>query len=161
MSTYRRLSDRWDAWRVRCRETLAHYTPRALTYYPFEVLAIVVGLLVGLTLLTGVVAPTSLAILLPNVVYWAYAVGVTVGGVTSAIGLWTDNPLILAPGLQLLGGCYWVYALATLAASSFAVAGFAFGAFSVLGLLCIVRASHFRRLLDIQRGATNLGRPPT
>ena len=160
MSRYRRWADRWDVWRTRLREVVSHYTPHVLTYYPFEILATIVGLLVGITLLLGLVAPTSLALLLPDVVYWAYAAGVTIGGVTTAVGLYTKNSLVLAPGLQLLGGSYGVYALAVIAVSGFVSGGVAFGAFLILGLLCFVRASHFRRLLDIQRGATNLGRPP-
>ncbi len=156
MTRYRKLADRWDAWRTHLREMQARYTPHILTFYPFEVLATVVGLLVGLTLLLGIVAPASLALVLPSVVYWAYAVGVTIGGVTTAAGLWTKNNLILAPGLQLLGGSYGVYALAVLATSGFATGGVAFGAFILLGLLCLIRATHFRRLIDIQKGATRL-----
>lgn len=155
---YRPLADRWDVWRTRLRETLAHYTPHTLTYYPFEVLASMVGLLVGLPLLLGLAAPTSLVLLLPDAVYWLYAVMVSVGAGTTAVGLHARNSLVLASGLQLLGGSYLVYALATVAISGFSVAWLVFGAFSTLGLLCVVRASHFRRLLDIQKGATNIER---
>lgn len=158
MSRYRSLADRWDARLTRFREIVAHYTPNVLTFYPFEVLATVVGLLVGISLLLGVVAPTSLALLLPDIVYGAYAVGLTLGGLTTAVGLYSKNNLVLAPGLQLLGGSYLVYSLAVLAISGFATGGVAFGAFVLLGLLCLIRASHFRRLLDIQKGAIDLGR---
>ncbi len=138
------------------RERLSRLIPSALTNYPFEVLAAFIGLCIGLPLLVGLAAPTSLVILLPSIGYWAYTVALVLGGATTAVGLKTKHPLVLASGLQLLGGSFLVYGLATAALSGFATAWLAFGAYAVLGVIALVRSLHFRRLLDIQRGATNM-----
>lgn len=140
------------------REKVAHVTPRVLIDFPFEILATSVGLLIGLPLLIGLAAPSSLVLLLPAVVYWIYAVMLVIGAVTTAVGLRTGHMMILAPGLQLLGGSYIVYALATVAVAGWGIAWAAFGCFSVLGLISLLRSSYFRRLIDIQRGATRLRR---
>lgn len=156
MTRYAETSDRLTAAHARFRARTAHLLPPALTNYPFEVLAAFLGLIVGLPLLAGLAAPTSLVTILPAFGYWAYAVALVLGGGTTAVGLRTKHPLALASGLQLLGGSYVVYGLATVAVAGWAVAWLSFGAYAVLGGLAIIRALHFRRLVDIQRGATHL-----
>ncbi len=150
------MTARWDSWRARFRERIAHRTPRVIVDYPFEVFATTVGLLIGLPLLIGFAAPTSLVVLLPSAVYWIYAVMLFLGACTTAVGLRTKHSLILAPGLQLLGGSYCVYALATVAVAGWTVAWATFGCFGGLGLVSLIRSSYFRRLIDIQKGATKL-----
>lgn len=156
MSPYRARAERWDSRLARLRERVAHVTPRVVVGYPFEVFAASVGLIIGLPLLVGLAAPTSLVVLLPSFIYWVYAVMLVLGAGTTAVGLRTKHPLILAPGLQLLGGSYLVYALATVAVAGWAIAWAAFGCFCALGLVSLVRSSYFRRLIDIQKGASRL-----
>src|SRR5207244_3581493 len=98
--------------RARVREFVARHIPNALTNYPFEVLSSILGLLVGIPLLLGLAAPTSLVVMLPSIGYWAYAVALVLGGGTTAVGLRTKHPMVLASGLQLLGGSFGVYGLA-------------------------------------------------
>lgn len=156
--TGREANARWLKARARFRERAARFVPRVAVYYPFEILVCVVGFLMGLPLILGLARPTSLLLLLPAVVYIAYALMLVVGAATVAGGLRKqEHPLALASGLQLLGGCYGVYALAVVALSGWAVGWVTFTAFTILGLLCFARSSYFRRLVDIQTGAANLG----
>ncbi len=141
---------------VRLRERVAGRLPTVLTNYPFEVIVTFIALVIGLPLLCGLVAPTSLVVLLPSIGYWAYAAALVLGGIFTGVGLRLKSSAALSSGLQLLGGSYAVYGLATVALSGFATAWLAFGAFFGLGLVALVRALHFRRLLDIQEGATRL-----
>ena len=150
---------KYDSHVLKFRERLARFIPDVVTNYPFEIFASFVGLVIGLTLLAGLVSPGSLTALLPLFVYWAYAVALVLGSLTVAWGLRKRHPLVLASGLQLLGGSYAVYALAVVAVAGWSTAFAAFAAFLGIALVCLVRSLHFRRLIDIARGATNLGRP--
>ncbi len=156
MSKYHDAAEVWEHKMAYGRELLANLVPKALINYPFEVIASFLGLVIGLPLLIGLAAPTSLVVLLPSFGYWAYASALVIGGATAAVGLRTRHPLVLASGLQLLGGSYIVYGLAVVALSGFTVAWLSFGAYLAFGGLCMIRALHFRRVVDIQRGATAL-----
>lgn len=151
-----KLGDAMDVHGRRFRERLSRFIPYALTNYPFEVLAAFVGLFIGLPLLLGLAAPTSLVVLLPNVGYWIYASTIVLGASTIGLGLHFRNSMAVASGLQLLGGSFLIYGLAVVALSGFAVAWLSFGAYTIFGVLSWVRALHFRRLLDIQKGATSI-----
>lgn len=142
----------------RTRDWIAAHTPSVVTNYPFEVFVAFVGFVIGTTLLVGLASPTSLALLLPTGIYLAYATALVLGAITVAIGLRKQHALILSSGLQLLGGSYGVYALAVVAVSG-ATAGVAFILFVGTALVCLIRALHFRRLVDIKKGALNLRRP--
>ena len=147
---------RYSEWRAHLRERVARLTPEVVTYYPFEVFSAIVGLVIGLPLLVGLAAPTSLVVLLPNLVYWLYSVAMTLGAATTIAGLRHRSPMLLATGLQLSGGSYFVYGMATVIVAGLGTAWAAFGCFCGFGFVALIRSSHFRRLLDIQRGATRL-----
>lgn len=147
----------WHQSRCRFRAHVARRTPDVVTLNPFESLVAFIGLLIGITLLLGIAAPTSLVLLLPKAAYYVYAVALCLGGGTVAYGLRGGmRPLALAAGLQLLGGAFGIYGIATIALAGWATAALALAAYGALGLLCLIRAQHFRRLIDIQRGARRL-----
>lgn len=155
------VNARWTRVRTKLRARAARHTPRLVTNYPFEVFATLVGLIIGLPLLVGLAAPTSLVVLLPTVAYWIYAAALVLGSATVAIGLKMPHPLVIASGIQLLGGSYAVYGLAVVALAGWAIAWSSFACFIVLGVVCTMRASHFRRLVDIQEGARRLSKGRT
>lgn len=138
------------------RERISRLIPKAITNYPFEFLAFLVALFIGFPLVAGIAAPTSLLALLPTVAYWAYCAALLLGGATLAVGLRLRNAFVIASGLQLLGGSFGVYGLAVVAVAGLASGWLAFGAYTLLSLLSFVRALHFRRLVDIQEGATRI-----
>lgn len=132
--------------------------PGSVTNYPFEVMVGVIALLMGLPFLLGTTAPASLVALVGVVAFRAWAAALTLGGLTVLAGLRLPsrpNPLILAAGLQLAGGSFFVYALAVLIVlGSAGWTGLV--AYGLLCLLSMARATHFRRIVDIQKGATRL-----
>lgn len=138
------------------RERISRFVPKAITNYPFEILACLIALIIGVPLVLGIAAPTSLLALLPMAAYLAYCVALILGGATLAVGLRVRNAFVIASGLQLLGGSFGVYGLAVIAVSGVATGWLAFGAYCLLSLLAFVRALHFRRLVDIQEGATRI-----
>lgn len=156
--TGREAARRWDAARRKLREQAAQLTPRVLTCYPFEVLAAVIALLMGLPFLLGTVAPATLVGLVGSIAFNVWAAALTLGGATVAVGLRIGDrpsPLVVASGLQLLGGCFGVYAIAVGAA----LGGAGLTGLTAFGVLCVlswVRATHFRRVVDIQKGARHL-----
>lgn len=155
--TPRDVSRRWDASRRRLREWASRHTPKILTGYPFEVLAASVAILMGLPFLLGTAAPASLVALVGTIIFHVWAAMLAIGGVTVAVALRVADrhPAALAAGLQLAGGCFGVYALAVLAVLG--LAGWTgLAAYGLLCLLSFVRATHFRRIGDIQQGASNL-----
>lgn len=149
---------KYNSTRRKLREKAALLTPKVLTNYPFEVLVVVIALCMGLPFLMGAAAPASLVSLVGNLAFLAWSFALTLGGITVAVGLRVGdrpNPLVVATGLQLLGGCFGVYALAVIAAMG--LAGWTgLVAYGFLFLLSLVRATHFRRIVDIQRGARRL-----
>lgn len=158
MSAYRKRAASWDARRARVREWAARRTPKVLTNYPFEILAGVIALLMGLPFLLGTVAPASLIGLVGPIGFYAWAAGLTIGGATTLVGLRVGdrpNPMIVAAGLQLAGGAFAVYAIAVVVVLGL-VGWTAVSAYVLLALLSMVRASHFRRIVDIQKGARRL-----
>ncbi len=152
------MTRRWKTLRASLRAKIAHVVPDVVTLYPFEVFVAALGLIVGVGLVLGLAAPTSLVMLLHNVMYWAYAAALLLGGGSVALGLKVRLPLALASGLQLLGGSFIVYAIAVIAVVGLTAGFMGAAAFTVLGLVCLIRASYFRRLVDIQRGARLLER---
>lgn len=150
------VNRRWKGFRRAVRAKLARFTPTIVTSYPFEVFVTALGLIIGVPLVLGLAAPTSLVVLLPTFMYWAYAVAVILGACTVGVGLRTKHALVLAAGLQLLGGSFMVYALAVVAVAGWPSGFLAFAAFASLGLVCLIRSAHFRRLIDIQIGARQL-----
>lgn len=149
------VSQRWSQARRRIRERAAHLTPKVLTNFPFEVLVSVIAILMGLPFLLGTTAPASLVGLVGIVIFNVWAAMLVVGGLTVAVGLRIGDrptPLVVAAGLQLLGACFGVYALAVVAVLG--LAGWTgLVAYVLLCLLSLIRATHFRRIIDIQRGA--------
>lgn len=158
MSKYHDVSQSWDAWRARCRERVSRIVPRSVMEYPFEVMVGIIAVLMGLPFLIGTAAPASLIALVGTVAFYAWAAALTIGGVTVLAGLRLParpNPLITAAGLQLAGGAFGVYSIAivvVLGTSGWAV----LSAYVLLCIVSMIRASHFRRILDIQKGATRL-----
>lgn len=146
----------WNGLRRAVREKVAHSTPTVLVMYPFEVFAAGLALIVGLPLLLGLAKPGSLVLLLPMIAYIAYAVSLCLGSIIVFVALARRHAYGLASGLQLVGGSYAVYALAVVLAAGWTTAWAAFAAFALLGLLCVLRSSHFRRLIDIKQGAQRL-----
>lgn len=144
---------RWNERRRRWREKAAHLTPKVLTHYPFEVLAAVISLLLGGPLLTGLATSQVLLALVGPVPFYAWASGLVLGAVTAGVGLKIHNALVVASGLQLVGLGFLIFSIAI-----FAVVGGAGWAniivFVCLGLLSLIRATHFRRVIDIQIGAS-------
>lgn len=151
-------TSRWNGFRRSLREKIAHVTPRTVVTYPFEVLAACVSFIVGVPILAGLARPESLALLLPPVAYVAYGVALVLGAITVAVSLHRRRALGLSSGLQLLGGSFCVYAFAVIAVAGWSAAWAAFAAFLVLGLVSLIRSSHFRRIVDIQDGADRLCR---
>ncbi len=153
-----RYGDAWDTKRVQFRERLARIIPRVLTEYPYEILVGLIALLLGLPFLLGATAPASLLALVGTVAFHAWAAALVIGGFTVLVGLHLPaypNPLILAAGLQLAGGALGVYAIAALAVLG--VAGWTgFAAYVLLSVLSFVRSHHFRRIADIQKGASQI-----
>ena len=80
----------------RCRERISRLIPKALTNYPFEILACVLALFIGLPLVLGIAAPTSLLALLPVLAYVAYCAALILGGATLAGGLRIRNAFVIA-----------------------------------------------------------------
>lgn len=144
-------ADGWARRRAALRKSASRLTPNVVVYYPFEVFAGFVGFVFGFPLLLGIVAPTSLLLLLPAFAYWLYAIALVLGSLIVGIGLRKRNPFALASGLQLLGGCYFVYGIAAAVVMGISVAFAGLSAFVSFGAICLIRATHFRRLIDIQQ----------
>ena len=153
-----RYGDAWDAKRVRFRERISRFLPRVFLEFPFEVLGASVALLMGLPFLLGTAAPASLLALVGTYAFYAWAAALVIGGVTVLAGLHLPdypNSIILAAGLQLAGGAFGIYAIGALAVLG--LAGWTgFAAYFLLALLAFVRGLHFRRIADIQKGASQL-----
>lgn len=145
--------------RERLRAWASRRTPRILTQFPFEVLVAVIAICMGLPFLIGTAAPASLLAIVGTVFFHFWAAALVIGGGTIAIAMRIGerpNPLVLAAGLQLAGGCFAVYCLAIVAVLG--LPGLtALVAYLALSLLSFVRATHFRRVVDIQEGAGRLG----
>ncbi len=153
-----RAGDSWDRKRAHLRERVSRFIPRVLMEYPFEVLVGAVALLMGLPFLLGTAAPASLLALVGTVAFHFWAAALVIAGVTVFAGLYLPaypNPLILAAGLQLAGGAFGIYAISALAVLG--LAGWTgFAAYFLLAVLAFVRCHHFRRITDIQRGASQI-----
>lgn len=117
-----------------------------------------VALLMGLPFLLGTAAPASLLALVGTYAFYAWAAALVIGGVTVLAGLHLPdypNSIILAAGLQLAGGAFGIYAIGALAVLG--LAGWTgFAAYFLLALLAFVRCLHFRRIADIQKGASQI-----
>ncbi len=153
-----RFGDSWERQRVRSRERISKLIPRVLMEYPYELLAGLVALLMGLPFLLGAAAPASLLALVGSIAFHAWATALVIGGLTILAGLHLPaypNPIILAAGLQLAGGAFGIYAIAAIAALGVA-AWVAFSAYILLALLAFVRSLHFQRIADIQKGAREI-----
>lgn len=148
----------WQRLKARWRERLAHVTPDVLTLYPFEVLATTVGLLMGGPVLLGLARPESIVYLLPAAAYYSWSAALVIGAAIVAAGLKKTRPLVLASGLQLLGGNFCVYAVAVVKVAGWEHAWVAFTAFIVLWILSWARSFHWRRIVDIQLGAQRAAR---
>lgn len=146
------LNRRWCLWRVRFREQVAHRIPAIFITHPFEIVAAVVAALMSAPALIGLSTSAALIGLVGVVLFYAWAATLAAGAIATSIGLHTLNPTTLASGLQLAGGSFAVYSLAVVAASGWGgvIAG---AAFIMLALVSLIRALHYRRLLDIQAGA--------
>lgn len=152
------MTRRYRNGRRQLREWAALHTPKVLTNYPFEVLVGVVAVLMGLPFLLGAAAPASLLALVGTVAFHVWAGMLAIGGLTVAVGLRVGDrpsPAVVASGLQLVGGCFGVYSLAVVAVLGFA-GWTGLVAYGLLCLLALIRATHFRRILDIQEGAKTL-----
>ncbi|MDT8915771.1 hypothetical protein [Amycolatopsis sp. PS_44_ISF1] len=149
---------RYGAWRARTREMAAHLTPKVITNFPFEVIVCLVAVLMGLPFLLGAGAPPSLLTLVGKAAFMVWSAALTVGGTTIAVGLRSPSrpyPLVVASGLQLTAGCFAVYAIAVFVVlHASGLAGLA--AFASLSLVSLIRATHFRRIVDIQKGARRI-----
>lgn len=144
-----KLRRRWVRCSTRLRKKAARWTPEALTLYPFEVIAGLVALLMGLPFLLGLTPPAALIAIVSHVAFYVWSAGLTLGALTIGVGLKTRHPLALASGLQLVAGGFAVYAMAISVVMG--IAGWT-GAvvYLSLTLVSLTRAVHFRRLIDIQ-----------
>lgn len=163
--TGREAARRWEAARRRLRERAAHLTPRVLTHYPFEVLAALIAILMGLPTILGATPPASLLLLVGAVPFYAWSSALVLGGLTVAAGLHIGNrpnPVVTATGLQLTAGCFGIYALAVVAVLGLGWDAIpVFAVYIVLSILSLIRATHFRRIVDIQRGASQAAGKPS
>lgn len=155
-----RVGASWDTQRVILRERISRLIPDVLTEYPYEFLVGAVALVLGLPFLLGATAPVSLLGLVGSVAFHVWAGALVLGGITVLAGLYlpaipSTLTLILAAGLQLTGGAFGVYAIAAI--TVLGLAGWtSFAAYGLLSVLSFVRCHHFRRIADIQRGATQI-----
>lgn len=146
---------RWHAFRVRLRERVYRHIPAVVFTNGFEIVAVSVATLMSVPALLGLSTSAALIGLVGIVLFYAWAVTLALGAIALGAGLRSLNPNLLASGLQLTGGSFGVYTIALLAASGWGgvLAG---AAFVVLALVAWLRSVHFRRLADIQVGATRL-----
>lgn len=158
--TGRDVARRWEHGRRRLRERLSRHLPQVLITHPFEVVALVIAALMGIPVLLGLVESAALVALVGAVPLYAWATTLSIGSIVSAIGIKRSRPAVLASGLSMIGGSFLVYVLALVAVLGL---GGALGAaaYLLLGIISIVRALHYRRILDIQEGATRLSRGDT
>lgn len=143
---------------ARVRERLSRHIPKTLTLYPFEVGMAVLMLLTGLAIVTGLASVPILVALVGKAAFLVWGSAQILAGVTISGGLLFKSPSVASSGLQLtsvLLAVYmaavvvlfgWLHALPTLAL---------YGTFTALSL---VRSLHFRRIEDIQRGASQIRR---
>lgn len=149
MTNSSKLRGRWRSWRRRMRAKVSRFTPQVVTCYPFEIIALLVALLMGLPFLIGVTPPAALIAIVGHVAFYAWSAGLTLGSITIAVGLKTTNPLAIASGLQLIAGCFAVYAIAIIAVIG--LAGWTGTVVYIcLALVSLIRGTFFRRLIDIQ-----------
>lgn len=155
----RNFNRRWCEWRLRFRERASKRIPGIVITHPFEIVAATVAILMSVPALIGLSTSAALVALVGTVLFYAWAATLAAGAVALATGLRNLNPSLLASGLQLAGGSFAVYTLAVVAINGFGgvIAG---AAFIILALVALVRALHFRRLVDIQEGAKNLEASP-
>ncbi len=153
--TGREFLRRWDAWGVRSREWISRRVPTVVFIYPFEILAVLIAALMSVPALLGLSTSAALVALVGFPFFVAWAVLLCVGAGVSAYAMKRAAQEPLASGLTFIGGGFLVYSIALFAASGWggALAGVAF---ILLGVMSFLRSLHFRRLTDIQRGATRL-----
>lgn len=152
------MKNEWRGFRVGLRRFAAALTPKVVTIFPSEVIVCLIALLTGLPFLLGVAPPLSLITLVGQVPFTAWAAALTLGGSTVGLGLLIPNypsPRVVASGLSLVAGCFAVNAIAVvvvLGSSGLPV----LAAYACLALVSMVRATHFRRVVDIQKEARRL-----
>lgn len=144
---------RWDRMHRQGRKWLSRHTPVRLIEYPFETFSAFASLLIGVPIFLDFANPGSLMRLLPDWALFVYGIALLLGSATLACGLVRRQPLVMASGLQLLGGVWVVYALALTLSTNLQSAWAAFILFLGFGIVSLLRATHFRRVLDIQIGA--------
>lgn len=149
------LNRRWCGWLFRFRERASKHIPGIVITHPFEIVAATVAILMSVPALVGLSTSAALIALVGTVLFYAWAATLAAGAIALGAGLRSLNPSLLASGLQLVSGSFAVYTLALVAINGFGgvIAG---AAFIILALVALVRALHFRRLVDIQDGAKNL-----
>lgn len=122
-------------------ERLLYRVPTVLLEYPLEVLLAAWGLISGPPLLLGISSPASVSDLLPRWAAALWAVALTVGALTIAIGLHSQRfGTTMARGLRLLGTACLVYATTILAALGWARGVPAGPLLTVIAALCFMRA---------------------
>lgn len=129
--------------------------PVPLVEYPLEVLLAAWGVLSGIPLLLGVAEPSSITTLLPQWAVVAWAVSLTLGGSTIALGLLARRTATVVPaGLNLLGTACAVYALAILSSFGFTGGIPAWPLLVIIAALCWLRSWWLRLRAVIARRIT-------
>lgn len=158
MSKYHTASSHWDEHRARLRRKIGKFVPQSLIFYPFEIMVSIVALIMGVPFLVGLMAPATLIGLVGGFAFHLWAAALSIGGATILAGMALaprPHPLVAAAGLSLTAGCFAVYSLAVIVAlGSGGWTGFT--VYLLLSLVAFIRASYFRRIVDIQKGATRL-----
>lgn len=137
--------------RTRWRERVASRLPRVLLESSFEAFIGPAAVLIGLSILLGGPAPSSLATLLPEVGVLLYGVALILGGAATTYGAGRRFQFVTAMGLRLLMGAFLIYAGALVTVAGLQRAGFAAAIFALVGAFCGFRSFYLRTLVTVRR----------
>lgn len=125
-------------------------------FYPFEVFVAILMFFSGAPTLVGLLPVATISVLVGPVIAYAWTAGMTLAGLTVGTGLLLKKPPAISSGLQLAAVTLAALVVAVLVLATFAAAWPTVLIHGSLALLSLVRSLHFRRVPDIQEGATRL-----
>jgi hypothetical protein len=136
-------------------ERILSHVPFALIEHPFACLMALWGFLSGVPLVLGYAKPTSLTMLLPRGLVFAWAALLLVSAASIAWGLLRHRySTTMARGLQLLGVICLVYAVCILGAVGWRQGIPAGPLLTAIGVLCYLRGWYLRTQAAIVRRTT-------
>lgn len=138
------------------RERAAHLLPNAVMLFPFEVFVAVLMFFSGAPTLVGLLPVATISVVVGPIVAYAWTAGMTLAGMTVGFGLLTRRPIVISSGLQLTAVTLVALVLAVLVLAPLATVWPTVLIHGSLALLSLARSLHFRRVPDIQEGATRL-----